>query len=274
MNNWKIKSLYYGKVTASKGIFSAGLDPDIILEIPYIGYLLQNGTQNILVDTGIHEDIIVDGKGWGGLQSEGGNNYVVEALEKEGLTVKDIDTVIYTHLHHDHTGGVLLFPEAVTYYQKDEFLNLLNSLPTQKMRSDYSERTVADLSRLKNHFMVDGDIELTNGLKFYKIPGHTLGSMAIVVPTSEGKYVITGDIPHLGISLFPKLDKMQLMDGSIINITPAPDNMMPYLFSSVIYDQYSAFDSYNNLKVLAEEFNPKWYLTGHDPWIIAKHNFG
>ena len=274
MNNWKIRSLYYGKVTASKGIFSAGLDPDIMLEIPYIGYLLQNGKQNILVDTGIHEDNIVDGKGWGGCPSEGGNKYVIEALKKECLKAKDIDTVIYTHLHHDHAGGALLFPEAAIYYQKDEFLNLLNPLPTQKIHSDYDKRTVGDLAKLKNHCMVDGDIELPNGLKFYKIPGHTLGSMAIVIPTAEGRYVITGDIPHLGISLFPKLDKMQLMDGSIINITPAPDNMMPYLFSSVIYDHYSAFDSYNKLKLLAEEFEPKWYLTGHDPWIIAKHNFG
>ena len=50
--------------------------------------------------------------------------------------------------------------------------------------------------------------------------------------------------------------------------------MMPYLFNSVIYDHYAAFDSYNKLKCLAEAFEPKWYLTGHDPWIINKHSFG
>ena len=98
--------------------------------------------------------------------------------------------------------------------------------------------------------------------------------MGIVVPTQEGKYVITGDIPHLGISLFPKTDKMQLLDGSYVDITPAPDNRMPYLFNSVIYDHYAAYDSFNKLKILAEEFDPKWYLTGHDMWIILKHTFG
>lgn len=115
MNNWKIKSLYYGKVTASKGIFSAGLDPDIILEIPYIGYLLQNGKQNILVDTGIHEDDILDGKGWGGLKSEGGNKYVVEALAKEGLTVKDIDTVFILIY-------IMIIREEFFYFQKQQHI--------------------------------------------------------------------------------------------------------------------------------------------------------
>lgn len=274
MGNWKIKSLYYGKITVPKGNLSGGLDPDLILDFPYMGYLLQNGIQNILVDTGIHENNIVDGKAWGGCPAEGGSKYVIEALEKEGLSTNDIDTVIYTHLHNDHAGCALLFPEAATYYQKDEYINLLNPLPTQKIRSDFDKRTPGDLAMLKNHCIVDGDIELTNGLKLYKVPGHTSGSMAIVVPTKEGRYVLTGDIPHLSISLFPKLDKMQLLDGSYVDITPAPDNLMPYIFNSVIYDHYAAFDSFNKLKLLAEEFDPKWYLTGHDMWIVLKHSFG
>lgn len=274
MNNWKIKSLYYGKITVPKGNLAAGLDPDLILDFPYMGYLLQNGNQNVLVDTGIHEDNIIDGKAWGGCPAEGGSKFVLEALAKEGLTPKDIDTVIYTHLHNDHAGCALLFLEAATYYQKDEYINLLNPLPTQKIRSDFDKRTPGDFLKLKNHCIVDGDFEMTNGLKLYKMPGHTSGSMVIVVPTDEGKYVITGDIPHLGISIFPKIDKMQLLDGSYVDITPAPDNMMPYLFNSVIYNHYDAYDSYNKLKLLAEEFDPKWYLTGHDMWIILKHTFG
>ena len=47
----------------------------------------------------------------------------LEALEREGLTPKDIDTVLYTHLHNDHAGCALLFPEAKTYFQKDEQLS-------------------------------------------------------------------------------------------------------------------------------------------------------
>lgn len=274
MNNWKIKALYYGKITVPKGNLCAGLDPDLLVDFPYIGYLLQNGSENVLVDTGIHEDNIVGGKAWGGCPAQGGRQFVVDALKKEGLSTEDVGTVLYTHLHNDHAGGASLFPYAKTYFQKDELANLLNPLPTQKIRSDFDSRTPGDLENLHNIYMVDGDCTLPNGLELVKLPGHTSGSMAVVVPTAAGQYVLTGDIPHLGISLFPKLNKMELLDGSVIDITPAPDNMMPYLFNSVIYDHYAAYDSFNKLKVLAPSFEPEWYLTGHDCWIINRHSFG
>lgn len=43
MNNWKIKSLYYGKINVPRGVMAAGLDPELMIDIPYVGYLLQNG---------------------------------------------------------------------------------------------------------------------------------------------------------------------------------------------------------------------------------------
>ena len=59
---WKIYSLYYGKINVPKGVMTAGLDPDLMIDIPYTGFLLQNGEENILVDTGIHQDNIVNGR--------------------------------------------------------------------------------------------------------------------------------------------------------------------------------------------------------------------
>ena len=274
MNFWTIKALYFGKLTTPKSVSDGGLDPNIIIDFPYTGYLLQNGSENILVDTGIHEDYIVDGRAWGGYPAEGGAKFVLEALEKEGLTPKDISSVIYTHLHNDHAGNALLFPDAKTYYQKAEWEELVNPLPYVRVAKAFDPRTPGDLLKIRNTYIVDGDLELNNGLKLYKLPGHSKGSQAIVVPTKEGRYVVTGDIPHLSQSLFPKMDKMQLMDGSWIDITSAPDERLPFLMSSLVIDQYAAYDSYYKLMSLAESFEPKWYLTGHDPWVIAKHTFG
>ena len=273
-NNWTIKSLYYGKIDVPKGVFTAGLDNDLLISIPYIGFLLQNGKENILVDCGIHEENIVDGKAWGGYPAVGGTQFVLDALAKEGVTPADIDTVIYTHLHNDHAGAAALFPEAKTYIQKDEYANLLNQLPTQKIRSDFDKRTPADMLKLKNICLIDGDLKLSNGIEMYKIGAHTQGSMFIVVPTKEGRFFITGDLPHINQCLFPKMTKMQLLDGSFIDITPAPDVMMPFLVNSVVYDHYEAFDGYYKMMALADEFNPKYFLTGHDPWVVLKHTFG
>lgn len=273
MKKWKITSLLFGTLKVPKSIVTPGIDTDLVMESPYIGYLLQNGDENILVDTGIHEDNIVDGKAWAGFCAKGGNQYVIDALAKEGLKPSDIDKVIYTHLHNDHAGGALLFKDTPTYFQRDEYANLLNQLPSQKVRSDYDKRTPADIAELTNVFMINGNLVLGNGLELYKTPGHSLGSMIVVVPTEKGRYVLTGDMPHLSFSLFPMMDTIQLLDGSFAKITPMPQ-YLPFMCNSVIYDHWAAFDSFYLIKSLAEEFKPKYMLTGHDPWVIVEHKFG
>jgi len=72
MNLWDIKVLYYGKITIPKGAATPGLDMDFVFDSPYLGFLLQNGKRNILVDTGISDDFFVDGKAWGNLPAVGG----------------------------------------------------------------------------------------------------------------------------------------------------------------------------------------------------------
>ena len=273
MKKWKITSLLYGTLVVPKSAITPGIDTDLVMENPYIGYLLQNGEENILVDTGIHEDNIVDGKAWGGFAAKGGTQYVIDALAKEGLKPSDIDRVIYTHLHNDHAGGVLLFRDTPTYFQRDEYVNLLNQLPSQKIRSDYDKRTPGDIAKLTDIFMVNGNLILDNGLELYKTPGHSLGSMIVVVPTEKGRYVLTGDMPHHAFSLFPMMDKMQQLDGSYVNITPMPKHM-PFMVNSVVYDHWAAYDSFYLIKSLAQEFKPEYMLTGHDPWVIVEHKFG
>ena len=129
---WEISVLYFGHITSPKSSATAGIDDDLILDNPYLGFLLQKDGENVLVDTGINERFIVDGKAWAGKPAVGGTKYVIEALKNKGLTPDDIDIVIYTHLHNDHAGGCSLFPNALTIFQKDELYNLLNPLPSQK----------------------------------------------------------------------------------------------------------------------------------------------
>ena len=106
-------------------------------------------------------------------------------------------------------------------FQRDEYYNMLHPLPTQKIRRDYDPRTPGDLAQIKNVRMIDGDFDMGNGIRLFKVPGHSLGGMAIQVQTAEGKYVITGDMPHIAQSLFPQMDKMEVIGGEIVDISPA-----------------------------------------------------
>ena len=59
-NNWKITCLHYGTLSCYKSLFDGGLD-QTRYPFVYSGYLLQKDGRNILVDTGVHQDNIVDG---------------------------------------------------------------------------------------------------------------------------------------------------------------------------------------------------------------------
>lgn len=116
-NNWKITCLHYGTLSCYKSLFDGGLD-QTRYPFVYSGYLLQKDGRNILVDTGVHQDNIVDGKAWADSPAEGGNQFVLDALKGEGLTPDDIEIVMYTHLHNDHAGGMLLFPNSQHLFQR------------------------------------------------------------------------------------------------------------------------------------------------------------
>ena len=78
-NNWKITCLHYGTLSCYKSLFDGGLD-QARYPFVYSGYLLQKDNRNILVDTGVHQDNIIDGKAWANSPAEGGNQYVLARI--------------------------------------------------------------------------------------------------------------------------------------------------------------------------------------------------
>lgn len=267
MNNWKIYCLYYGDINVPKETITAGVDVGLEIKVPYLGFLLDNGKKKILVDTGINERFIVNGKAWGGYLAKGGTQYVSDSLKKIGVEPDDIEMVLYTHLHNDHTGASHLFKKSLHVFQNVEWTNLLDPLPSQKLRRDYDPESIPVLNAM-NCLRITGNIEVENGINLYHTPGHTLGSMVVGVATGNGLYVITGDTAILKHSLFPKMDKMIAMDGKVIKITPAPDVYGPAIPSSLVYNHYDWYRSIYLLKLLVKE--EKYALTGHDPSLFDK----
>lgn len=268
VSNWKIKTLYYGMSRAKRGFLANGLDVDVMTEGPYLGFLLQNGAENVLIDTGVNQRFLSPDKAFDGNYSVGGETFVLDALAKAGLEPKDITTVIYTHLHNDHAGNCLLFPHAKTIAQRDEYSNLLNPLPSQMVRRDYDIDVIAEIQQLEKLYLVDGDIELSNGLRLYKTPGHSLGSQIIYVPTDDGPRLIVGDTPHVLWNLFPQMESTCNIDGSRTKITPAPKSWGRYLFHSLIYDHFAFYESLDKMMTLVPKPEPKYFLCGHDPQCL------
>ena len=66
---WTIDVLFYGHITGPAKMILEGLDEGTFTN-PYLGFLLRDGTRCVLVDCGISDRFIVDGKAWGGFPFE------------------------------------------------------------------------------------------------------------------------------------------------------------------------------------------------------------
>jgi len=104
---------------------------------------------------------------------------IIEELKEENLTPEDIDIIVLTHLHLDHTINTSLFNKAQVYckFRGGEYPGQIHYLD-----KGYIERS-EDLNGLN----------LTPDVKTILTPGHTPDMVSVVVDTSQGKVVIAGD---------------------------------------------------------------------------------
>jgi len=90
-----------------------------------------------------------------------------EALRTASVRPDDVDMVVNTHLHMDHIGGNSLFPNARFYAHR------LENPPLGTIR-------------------VSEGFELLPGVELVLTPGHTAGSISVLVH-ADRRYAICGD---------------------------------------------------------------------------------
>ena len=184
------------------------------------------------------------------------------------MSPADIDTVLYTHLHNDHAGNAGLFTNSRLVFQKAEWLNLLNPLPVQNLRKDYDPGAISEIGGM-NILPVDGDVEIEDGIKLYKTPGHSLGSQSIAVNTKKGVVVFIGDLCLLNFMMFPGTSQITDLTGQSHEIPAAPPALRFGVPHSVIYDYYHFYDSISRVRAIASQDEPGFIIPGHEPSLVV-----
>jgi N-acyl homoserine lactone hydrolase len=191
-----------------------------------LAWLLRSGDETVLVDTGFGSMEKEDLKG----DFKRSPEQTIEAqLSRFALAPEEIRLVINTHLHLDHCAGNCFVPHARFVVQKDELEYARNPLPAHMPAYD------VDLSSM-NLDVIDGDTEITDGIRVIVTPGHSPGSQAVLVETEGGLFVLAGDtIAHYvnmdvpkGASFWPSplyvdlreyyqsLDRLRDLGGTIL----------------------------------------------------------
>jgi glyoxylase-like metal-dependent hydrolase (beta-lactamase superfamily II) len=119
----------------------------------------------------------------------GRRQYFLRRLAEKGLTPDDIDTVFLTHGHWDHMLNVDLFPNATFLIHPAEREYLRHPHANDWATPHYASMVVESY-RLQE--VREGD-EIGPGLRVLDVPGHTRGSMALLVETADGVAAVCGD---------------------------------------------------------------------------------
>jgi N-acyl homoserine lactone hydrolase len=193
-------------------------------------WYIKGSNPRILVDTGARASTFRE-KG----ASETDLISVEDGLAKLGLVPEDIEVVILTHLHCDHTELGRLFTRAEFIVQKRELEYALKPHPIDA--DLYDKRYFESL----NFKPVDGNLNIIPGISVLLTPGHTPGGQSVEISTAAGKAIITGfcstletfkqttEMKHRGWEVTTPLihhDVRQTYD-SVLKVKRAADIILP-----------------------------------------------
>ena len=116
-----------------------------------------------------------------------------QALEQRGLTEQDIDVTVMTHAHWDHNQNFDLFYNAPVLIHKLE-----HKYAHKPHKNDWA--TPAWTGAMVDHHPtvqeVEEGYEIEPGVRLIHTPGHSPGSIAVMIETDQGLCAITGDVLH------------------------------------------------------------------------------
>jgi glyoxylase-like metal-dependent hydrolase (beta-lactamase superfamily II) len=145
-------------------------------------FLLRDGNMTVLVDTG-----------WGPeMQGK-----LPEELAAAGVSPGEVDQVLFTHLHGDHTGwnidratGKPLFAKATYLVPGADWAHYSRQAPPPESFT----RDVEPLSKLGCMELFEGERQLSPSLTAVPTPGHTPGHTSVAISSGAAKGFILGDV--------------------------------------------------------------------------------
>jgi len=135
---------------------------------------------------------------------------VMKNLKAAGYQPEQVDTILLTHLHPDHScgvskNGIANYPNATIYVSENEADYWLDPKQLQKISKDKQANYTGTVAKIKaalapyqakQQFKTFKLGDKINGFEVISTPGHTPGHFSYKLKTSDEDVIFIGDIVH------------------------------------------------------------------------------
>lgn len=161
--------------------------------------LLESDGQTVLIETGQGNKDFEQTRrrGW-----EPDHGKLIEELARNGVRPADVDIVINTHLHNDHTGWntiedgdgnlTVTFPNARYYIQRGEWEDAMH--PNERTRATYLPENLLPVDAAGQIEFIDGETQITSDITVIETPGHTAEHASVVIANGGESAIYLGDM--------------------------------------------------------------------------------
>lgn len=221
------------------------------LAMPSIMWLIEGDGPTVVVDTGAPD------AAWANAHHQPMTRSPDEepgrALALAHLDPESVETVVISHLHWDHASNTHLFSNARVLVQLDELEYARNPLPIHYRGYEHPSIGLFPHYIERTRFTcVDGDMQLQPGISLLATPGHTPGSMSVVVDTEVGTVVVASDT----VPLFENWESAE----------PGMRHW-PTAEAVSLSDLYASYERIDRL-------SPALVLPGHDSRVLERDVWG
>jgi glyoxylase-like metal-dependent hydrolase (beta-lactamase superfamily II) len=187
-----------GWLSSPLGLFLEGEHGRLRAPVPV--FLIEHPKGRVVFDTGLHPDVQRDPDGRLGMLAKvfpaefRAGEEVAARLAARDVAADRVDTVILSHLHFDHAGGLATLPNARVVVQRREW-----EAGQDDERAQALSFAAQDYRHGHELLLVDGEYDVFGDGRVVCLPthGHTPGHQSLRVRLDSGEVVLTSDACYL-----------------------------------------------------------------------------